>query len=320
MHEFINSPLTIGSLRIPHRLIQGPLAGYSCAPFRVQFSHYVNPAYCVSEMCSAIDVLDKHKSDSRYVYRAPEESLLAYQISGIDADIMSAAALKLESLGANLIDINCGCPKLKIRKKGAGSALLETPERLLRLVETIKKRLTIPLTVKIRIQTREQDLWLAKAIESSGADALIVHGRRWMDDYDIPCDYEAIARIKSAVTIPVIANGDVTNSASLNHALKQTGCDAFMIARAGTGKPWLYQELLSQKPVVTSLETRIYRFMDHIRQLAALEHEYQALMQSRTLVRYYFRADRRPEFLEPFYAIECIDDIPDFLHAHCTRL
>jgi tRNA-dihydrouridine synthase len=120
MHSFINSPLLIGSLTIPHRLIQGPLAGYSCAPFRAIFNQFTPPAYCVSEMCSANDVIHKHQANSRYLYRAPEERILAYQISGTDPQIMAQAAGHLQSIGADLIDLNCGCPKNKIRKKGAG--------------------------------------------------------------------------------------------------------------------------------------------------------------------------------------------------------
>lgn len=196
MHTFINSPLQIGQLTIPHRLIQGPLAGYSCAPFRTLFNAYTPPAYCVTEMSSATDLLNKHALDSRYVYRSPQEQLLAYQISGTEPKILAQAAAQLQAYGADLIDINCGCPKPKIRKKGAGSALLETPEQLIAIIRAVRSMLHIPLTIKIRIQGNETDLVLAKKIEEAGADALIVHGRRWVDDYDVPSDWLHIARIK----------------------------------------------------------------------------------------------------------------------------
>lgn len=185
MHTFINSSWQIGSLTLPHRLIQGPLAGYSCAPFRVLFNQFIPPAYCVSEMISARDVLHKHSSQSRYLYRDPQEKLLAYQISGTEKEILADAALILQEHGANLIDINCGCPKTKIRKKGAGSALLESPEKLITIIQHLRKTIRIPLTVKIRLLGDERDLHLAQQIMDAGADALIVHGRRWLDDYDI---------------------------------------------------------------------------------------------------------------------------------------
>ncbi|HVT63335.1 MAG TPA: tRNA-dihydrouridine synthase family protein, partial [Legionellaceae bacterium] len=146
----INSSFQLGSLIIKNRLIQGPLAGFSCAPFRAQYAWFQAPGYCVSEMISAQDLL--HRQPPRFVYRAPMESCLAYQLSRDDPDIMATAAQYLESIGADLIDINCGCPKAKIRKKGAGSALLTRPERLIAIITAIKTRIQIPLTVKIRLQ------------------------------------------------------------------------------------------------------------------------------------------------------------------------
>jgi len=143
MHTIINSPWQIGSLTLPHRLIQGPLAGYSCAPFRELFYQFTPPAFCVAEMSSAIDIIHKHSSQSRYIYRSPREKILAYQISGNDGDIMAEAALLLQKHGADLIDINCGCPKTKIRKKGAGSALLDDPEKLSAIIKKVRETIAM---------------------------------------------------------------------------------------------------------------------------------------------------------------------------------
>ncbi|TAL62823.1 MAG: tRNA-dihydrouridine synthase family protein, partial [Legionella sp.] len=171
MLSFINSPLQIGSLTIPHRLIQGPLAGFSCAPFRELFNHFTPPAYAVSEMSSALDILHKHSANSRYVYRSPKEKILAYQISGTQENVMADAAATLQDFGADLIDINCGCPKIKIRKKGAGSALLENPDLLISIIRRVREVLHIPLTIKIRLQNNANDIQLAQQISDSGADA-----------------------------------------------------------------------------------------------------------------------------------------------------
>lgn len=316
MHAFINSPLQIGSLTLPHRLIQGPLAGYSCAPFRTLFNHYLPPAYCVSEMSSAADILYKHTVNSRYVHRAAEERLLAYQISGTEPHVLAAAAAYLQRHGADLIDINCGCPKPKIRKKGAGSALLEAPEHLVAIVTAVRAVLSIPLTIKIRIQGNEQDLLLAKKIEEAGADALIVHGRRWIDDYDVVADLQQTAQIKQAVNIPVIANGDIHDVVSLQKAVTVSGCDAFMIARAGSGQPWLYQELLEQRTVEVSLSAKKQLFMTHLQGLADLEDEYKAVLQSKSLVRYYFRTLFDASLLHRFYQLSSLEHIADFLLEH----
>lgn len=290
MQEFLKTPLNIGSLNLANRLIQGPLAGFSCAPFRSLFYRYTPPAYCVSEMISASDVLHRHQPHSRYLYRAPQETRLAYQLSGRDAGIIAEAAQYLQTLGADLIDLNCGCPKPKIRKKGAGSALLDDPERLFAIVKSVRTALSIPLTVKIRIQENDKDIYLAQKLEQCGIDALIVHGRRWVDDYDKPCNFQQIAAIKKSISIPVIANGDIADQASLYRAFTETGCDAFMIGRAGTGRAWLYQELLQGKAAAISLEERQSLYHRHLQGLSALEGEYKAELQSRKLFRYYFPA------------------------------
>lgn len=314
MLALLNDTFNIGQLTLSNRLIQGPLAGFSCAPFRQLYYQFLPPAYCVSEMISAYDVLHKHQVDSRYLYRAPEEKILCYQLSGTDPHVVSQAAARLEGLGADLIDLNCGCPKTKIRKKGAGSALLEKPEQLCAIVKAVRQVITIPLTVKLRIRGDEQDVVLAKAIEQAGADALIVHGRRWTDDYDIPCSFEHIALIKQAVSIPVIANGDLADKASIINAMNISGCDAYMIARGGSGKPWLYQQLLSSddsfSPVNSNI--RLNCFLTHLQGLAKLENEYQAVLQSKSLVRYYFRDIFTPQQLQDFYALVSLWEIEEY--------
>lgn len=305
----------MGTLTLPNRLIQGPLAGFSCAPFRQLFYRYTPPAYCVSEMISAHDAIHKHQPDSRYLYRAPEEKRLCYQLSGSDPQTVAAAAIRMQALGADLIDLNCGCPKAKIRKKGAGSALLDTPDRLLEIIQAVRCVITIPFSVKIRIAGDSSDVTLVKAIEQAGADALVVHGRRWTDDYDKPCDLAQIAVIKQAVTIPVIANGDIADLDSLVKAFDSTGCDAYMIARAGSGHPWLYQHLLENPDDLALVEhaERINCFMTHVNGLASLESEHQAVLQSKSLVRYYFSDLLSDSSLRMFYALESLNAINLFL-------
>jgi tRNA-dihydrouridine synthase B len=300
----VQSPFQIGTLKLQNRLIQGPLAGYSCAPFRKLIYQFSPPAYCVSEMISAHDLIYKHHDQSRFTSRAPEEKTLCYQIAGKNPAIMAAAAAKLESLGADLIDINCGCPKEKIRKKGLGSALLETSDLLVNIIHSIKQAIHIPLTVKIRIQgDRNKDLSITKAIEQAGADALIVHGRRWQDDYDTPCDFSQIGQIKQNIQIPVIANGDIATHEQLQHAITMSQCDGYMIARAGCGKPWLYEDLLEQKRSVRSTSERFRLFMTHVEALALLENEHIAALQSRSLLRYYFREELNKSHLQSLYSL-----------------
>ena len=308
-------PFKIGNLELQHRLIQGPLAGFSCAPFRKQFYRYTAPAYSVSEMISAHDVLYKHPSHSRYLYRAPEEKILCYQLAGHDPRTMALAALKLEQHGADLIDLNCGCPKTKIRKKGAGSALLDKPDLVYEIINAVRHVIKIPLTVKIRIQGNNEDIVLAKIIEQAGADALIIHGRRWQDDYDKPCNLQQIANIKKTIQIPVIANGDIRDLATLHQTLKITSCDAVMIARAGSGEPWLYKQLLANtaQPFNISNRERIDCLMSHLIDLSHLENERSAVMQSKSLIRYYYRALSSQQ-LRIFYTLESLSEIHIWLN------
>jgi nifR3 family TIM-barrel protein len=308
-HDWLNTPFKLGDLLLPNRLIQGPLAGYSCAPFRELFSLFMPPAFCVSEMLSAHDVVHKHALKSRYLYRSPDETRLCYQIAGNDSGLMAEAAHRLELAKASIIDINCGCPKAKIRKKGAGSALLEDLTRLVSIVSAVRLAIRCPLTVKIRVQLNQNDITLAQAIADAGADALIIHGRRWTDDYDVRSDLQQIARIKEAVSIPVIANGDIHDAQSLKEAISETACDAFMISRASTGKPWLFQELLTNQPLPIDLLQKIAIFMKHLQGLQALEGTHKAILQSKSLVRYYFKQHVNPSFLEEFYTLTSLDAI-----------
>lgn len=311
----LNTPFNLGALQLPNRLIQGPLAGYSCAPLRRLVYQFMPPAYCVSEMISAHDLLLRDKKNSRYVYRSPEEQRLCYQISGHNPDVLMNAAIHLQALGADLIDLNCGCPKPKIRKQGAGSALLDNPHHLLELVARVRSRLQIPLTVKLRLQQTMDECEFAQRLEQAGADALIIHARHWTDDYSVPCNWSRVERIKRAVSIPVIANGDLANIQHITHVYERTGCDAFMLARAGCGQPWLYQSLLTGVPIAELTNGRQQKalFKQHLYALAALETEHSAILQSQSLIRYYFRQALSIAQLQPLRAMQQLSELDTVL-------
>ena len=173
------------------------------------------------------------------------------------------------------------------------------------------------MTVKLRIRGDDRDVALAKELEQAGADALIVHGRRWTDDYDIPCEFHRIAQIKQAVCIPVIANGDIADDATLAKAVAESGCDAYMIARAGSGNPWLYQQLLAANTFSgISNSLRINCFITHLQGLSRLESEHQAVLQSKSLVRYYFGNVLSPQQLRTFYTLCSLRDIEKHINLY----
>jgi nifR3 family TIM-barrel protein len=309
------SPLSIGALQLPSNIIQGPLAGVSCAPFRTRFYEYTPPAYCVTEMISALEVVKSRHRLRRYLARNPIETRLCYQLSGTDPMILAEACRILQDLGADLIDLNCGCPKAKIRKKGAGSKLVESEVQLSELISAMRGATSLPLTVKIRLHPdcADKELRLAKSIEESGADALIVHGRSYLDDYDKAVNHQRIRAIKEVLLIPLIANGDVKDLGSFKELVKNTQADGVMVGRAGCGRPWLYHSLTNStfKP---NLDTQVRLFQAHLKELAELESDYSAFLQAKNLVKYYFRDFVPDSFIQAFRQAKSFQEQAQFLY------
>lgn len=290
------TPLTLGSVTLPNRLVQGPLAGYSCAPFRVMTARYGKAGFAATEMISAHDLAHNPKTKNRYLWRDPEEALVCYQLSGQSPEFLARAVERVNAAGADLIDLNCGCPVNKIRSKACGSKLLATPERIYELIKTIKANTNAAVSCKIRIGEPlfdSDDLAVALAVQAAGADFIIVHGRHWTERYDVAARFEPIARIKQALSIPVFANGDVNSAEMAEKVMAETGCDGIMIARAGAGNPWLFEEIragvMGEAFVPPSREMIVNVFLEHVQRLADLQDEKLAVLQSRKLAKYYFK-------------------------------
>lgn len=286
-------PITIGDKTFHNNIIQGPLAGVSAAPFRRLTYQYGDPAYTVTEMMSANTIIKSNSCNKRYRFKDPDEGDVAFQLSGTEPTEMLRASREAERLGATLIDLNCGCPVKKIRQKGAGSKLLSNPEQLYRLIATIKAEITIPLTVKIRVQGFHQDPFhdkLVEIFEKAKPDAVIVHGRNWRDDYTVPCQYQDIRFFVENLSCPVIGNGDIKDLQTLK-TMFATGCDGVMIARAGVGQPWLIKKLQAewhglpfQQPSASML------LLEHVHGLIELlQSERKALQETRQFAKYYAR-------------------------------
>ncbi len=299
-------PLSLGKLYLPYNLVQGPLAGFSCAPFRELIWQFGHVGYCTTEMLSAKDLITRRVQRPRYVWKSPKEGPLCYQLSGNDSKVLGLAVQSAESLGADLIDLNCGCPKNKIRVKGTGSRLLANTSLLGDIIEAMRKETDLPLSVKIRVDGDSADnfnMTVAKTVESAGADLLVVHGRHWKDDYSVPCYYEQIAEIVQNVSIPVFANGDVNSYKSLQQMFCTTGAAGVMISRGSMGQPWLFQQLLAEDRGESFQPPQPHVigefFLQHVERLASLEDEISAVLQSRKFGKYYGRA---ASVTEPFYS------------------
>lgn len=316
-------PLSIGNISFTTNLIQGPLAGYSCAAFRRLFYLFQPPAYCVTEMLSAQDLVNNKNRNKRFTCRDPLEKYLCYQLGGYEVQHFRDAALCAVDLGADLVDINCGCPKPKIRKKRMGSYLLDYPEHVAKIIETVKGVITVPVTVKIRIKqngnTQDNTLAMVKMLSEAGADAITVHGRHWSEDYTIPCDLTAIAEIVNSTTVPIIGNGDVCDLDSLSKMSALTRCAGIMVARGGTGKPWIYQQMMleaqEQAFILPNLTQIKSLFLEHIEYLIKIENEPLAILQSRKLLKYYFGKLINAEKFAAYCALDNINAIPHFLES-----
>lgn len=295
-------------------IIQGPLAGVSCAPFRVLTWRYSEPLYCCTEMISCKTLIHQPLyAQQRFIRKDPREKKLCYQLSANDPAELALATKIVTDYGADLIDLNCGCPKTKIRKKGSGSALLKNPSDLFKLIQAMKQNTSVPVSVKIRVDGRSQEKnnpILAKMLNESGVDRVIVHGRHWSEQYDLPCYYPDIQFFVNELTMPVIGNGDIACLDSLKRMIA-TGCKAVMIGRAGVGQPWLIAQLqadLNGQGYKTPPNNEIADiFTEHIEGLIELlGQETIAILQARKFAKYYARrVERRAEFCEAIN--QCVD-------------
>ena len=235
--------MKIGNLEIKGHACLAPMAGVADRAFRELCVSY-GAAYVISEMVSSKGLTMQDKKSKELLYLSDAERPAGAQIFGDDPEIMAKAAVKAMEFSPDFIDINMGCPAPKIAGNGGGSALLKKPELIGRIVEKVVEVSPVPVTAKIRIGWDENSInavEIAKRIEAAGADAITVHGRTKAQMYAPPVSLEEIAKVKNAVSIPVIGNGDIVDSKSAKRMLDETGCDFLMVGRGALGNPWIFQ-------------------------------------------------------------------------------
>ena len=222
-----------------------PLAGLTDLPFRSVVKKF-GVDVTVSEMISSNALAYGSQKTLKMLEKSPLEEPYSIQIAGSDTEIIKRAVdIINEQDGVDIIDLNCGCPVPKVVNNLQGSALLSDLKKMGKAIETIKNYSTKDYTsVKIRLGFAEKNhLDIAKVCEDNGADFIAVHGRTRQGKFKAPVDYDAIAEIKQAVNIPVIANGDIDSSDKANWVLERTKCDGIMIGRGAVGKPWIFKEI-----------------------------------------------------------------------------
>ena len=240
--------MNIGPYVLANNVFVAPMAGVTDRPFR-QLCKKLGAGYAVSEMVtSRRDLWDTLKT-SRRANHDGEPGPIAVQIAGTDAQMMAEAAAYNLDRGAQIIDINMGCPAKKVCNKWAGSALMQDETLALQIIEAVVAACAphgVPVTLKMRTgwaQTHKNALTIARAAESAGVQMIAVHGRTREQGYKGLAEYDTIAEVKAALRIPVAANGDISSPEKARDVLAYTGADAVMVGRAAQGRPWIFREL-----------------------------------------------------------------------------
>lgn len=237
--------MKIGTHNLKNNLILAPMAGVTDRPFR-QLCKQLGAGMAVSEMVSSNSLLWGSKKTMRRANHEGEVDPRSVQIAGAEPAMMAEAARHNADNGAQIIDINMGCPAKKVCNVMAGSALLQNELLVADILEAVVKAVEIPVTLKIRTgwdKDHRNALQIARIAEESGIQALSIHGRTRACAYKGDAEYDTIKAVKAAVTIPVIANGDIKTPEKARHVLDYTGADAIMIGRAAQGRPWIFREI-----------------------------------------------------------------------------
>ncbi len=241
------SSLQIGNVTLDNNIILAPMAGVSDLPFRLLCREQGAGLVCM-EMVSSKAIYYNNKNTDSLMEIHPDEMPVSLQLFGSDPVIISEMAKRIEERPFALLDINMGCPVPKVVNNGEGSALLKNPKLVEEILSSLVKAVKKPVTVKIRRGFDEEHVnavEIARIAESCGVAAVAVHGRTREQYYSGKADWDIIARVKDAVKIPVIGNGDVDSPQAAEALLKHTGCDGVMIGRAAQGNPWIFRDVVS---------------------------------------------------------------------------
>jgi tRNA-dihydrouridine synthase B len=317
MQVNLRSPWRIGPVEIPTRVVLAPMAGVSVQAFRRQGRRYGAGLVC-SEMVSCAGLEHRNERTLGYLRIASDEHPLAVQIFGSNPSTMADAARMVEAAGADLIDINFGCPVKKVTKTGAGATCLEEPERAAAIASAVAGAVSVPISVKMRRGLDNGSracLDLGPRLVDAGAATLTLHPRSAKQMYTGEADHSLTAELVDRVDVPVIASGDVTSRARAQAVLATTGAAAVMVGRAAQGNPWAIREILGEggEPTREEVVAELVLFMrETVRELG----EHRATSFLKKFYGWYLGRGRFPRsFKQELVELETLDDVEERLLA-----
>jgi tRNA-dihydrouridine synthase B len=323
--------MQIGPHTLPNQLILAPMAGISDRPYR-KLCRSLGAGLAVSEMISANALLWENKKTRQRINHEGELGPVVVQIAGADPEILALAAQENVRSGADIIDINMGCPAKKVCNKQAGSALLANEELVARILEKVVNAVDVPVTLKIRTGSDPENrnaCRIAEIAEQSGVQSLAVHGRTRKCAFRGEAEYETIRQVKQQVAIPVIANGDISSPEKAREVLKYTGADALMIGRPARGNPWIFGQInhyletgeILPPPAISEVRQVM---LQHLQELYSFYGEYTGVRTARKHIAWYSKgffssnAFRR-EIMQVESSIEQLRMVDEFLSISTAR-
>ena len=308
--------MQIGNLKLENKLIMAPMAGITNMPFRI-IVRGMGASLVFTEMVSAMGLALKAEKTLQYLKSVPAEKPLGVQIFGSEPDVMARAADIAVDAGADMVDLNMGCPVKKVVKTGAGASLLKDPKKVRQIVSSVRKICQVPLTVKIRAGWSPEKAVaceIARVIEDCGADAIIIHPRFANQGYSGKAVWSLIGKVKDKVKVPVIGNGDITFPSDALNMMKLTSCDGVMIGRAAVRNPWIFRQILQLEkglPVdEPDLSDRRSIIMKHYNLLQGSMNEHRAALFMRGLLIHYTKGlPDSGRFREEFNKIKDLESL-----------